>query len=97
MLVVVVQHDHGEVGVVGGDLLGRLTDADGVGEHLVAEAVEHARELVERRLILVCGEHAQAAAEILAHRAPKALLNGPLLPLPAVRPSTPPHQCRRPS
>ena len=69
VIVVVVEDDHGDVGLVGGDLLGRLPDADGVGEHLMAEALHDAREVLQRGGVLVRGEHAQAVAEVLVHGA----------------------------
>jgi hypothetical protein len=59
VLVVLVDHDDGEVGILAGDQLGRLAYGDGERDHLVAERLECDAQAFERALVLIGDQNAQ--------------------------------------
>jgi hypothetical protein len=61
VLLVVVQDDDGEVGVLALDEVDRLADGHRERRHLVPERFQDAAELLEGGLVLVGEEHPQAA------------------------------------
>ena len=67
VLVVAVDDDDREIRVLGGDQLDRLRHGHHVRGDLVAEALEHAAERVERVLVLVGDQDAQVARLVGHH------------------------------